>query len=197
MTDTFYLNAALGGGSIDVSDITRSFALGTTTENYTAETDGSYRFARLGGGAMMPVSSSMTLNPFAHYTYENVSIDGYTESAGGASLAFGETEYKSNRLTLGLAAMIVPANQSDWSFRVSGSIEHDLNDDPLSVSLGSTSATLGSIAAERPDQTWGYLSATAVREIGKNTYMDFSASASVSNGGTKGLTGRIGFRTTF
>lgn len=197
VTDTFYLNAALGGGSIDVSDITRSFALGATTENYTAETDGSYRFARLGGGAMMPVSSSMTLNPFAHYTYENVSIDGYTESAGGASLAFGETEYKSNRLTLGLAAMIVPANQSDWSFRVSGSIEHDLNDDPLSVSLGSTSATLGSIAVARPDRTWGYLSATAVREIGKNTYMDFSASASVSNGGTKGLTGRIGFRTMF
>jgi outer membrane lipase/esterase len=139
----------------------------------------------------------VTLNPFAHYTYENVSIDGYTESLGGASLAFGETEYQSNRLSLGLAAMITPANQSDWSFRVSGSIEHDLNDDPLSVSLGSTSAMLGTITADRPDRTWGYLTASAARKIGKNSYLDFSASASVSSGGAKGVIGSIGFRTKF
>jgi outer membrane lipase/esterase len=197
VTETFYLNAALGGGSIDVSDITRSFALGAAMENYRAETDGSYRFARVGAGAMMPVSSTTTLNPFAHYTYENVSIDGYTESTGAANLAFGETEYKSNRLTLGLAAMVKPSNQSDWSFNFSGSIEHDLNDDPLSVSLGSSAAMLGSIDAARPDRTWGYLSASATRQIGDSSYLDFSASASVSNGGTKGLIGRIGFRTKF
>lgn len=197
VTEHYYLNAAIGGGSMDVTDITRSFALGAATENYRAETDGSYRFARIGAGAYYAISDQVTLNPFAHYTNERVSIDGFTESAGGASLTFGETEYKSERITLGLGATIKPAGPSGWTFGLRGSIEHDLNDDPLTVSLGSSAANLGSIAMERPDRTWGYISATAQREIGRNTFIDFGASASVSKSGTSGVVGRIGFRTTF
>ncbi len=197
LSQRFYLNAAIGGGSIDVSDITRSFDLGTARETYTAETDGNYRFARIGGGAFFPVNAEVTLNPFAHYTHENVSIDGFTESNGAASLSYGETEYEANRITLGLSAFISPASMPGWKFNLRGSIEHDLGDDPLFVSVGPDAATLGAVSAPRPDRTWGYLSGTVVRELDSGAFVNFSASASFGQNGTRGVVGSIGYKRTF
>ena len=197
LSKTFYLNAAVGGGSIDVSDITRSFALGPVTETYKAETDGSYRFARIGGGAMLPVSEEVLLNPFAHYTHEKVSIDGFTESDGAASLSYGSSEYKAERITLGLSAIISPVSMPEWKFNLRGSVEHDLNDAPLFVALGPTASTLGAVSAPRPDRTWAYLSGSVVRELGAGSFLNFSASASLSQSGTTGYVGSIGFKKTF
>jgi outer membrane lipase/esterase len=197
LSKTFYLNAAVGGGSIDVSDITRSFTLGPATETYKAETDGSYRFARIGGGAMLPVSAEVLLNPFAHYTHEKVSIDGFTESDGAASLSYGSSEYKAERITLGLSAIISPASMPEWKFNLRGSVEHDLNDAPLFVALGPTASTLGAVSAPRPDRTWAYLSGSVVRELGAGSFLNFSASASLSQSGTTGYVGSIGFKKTF
>lgn len=197
LSERYYLNAALGGGTIDVTDITRSFDLGAARETYTAETEGSYRFARIGGGAIYPVSGQVTLNPFAHYTREKVSIDGYDETAGAASLSYGETKYEADRITLGLQAFFAPSNMPEWKFSLRGSIEHDLDDAPLSVSVGPNAATLGSVSAPRPDRTWGYLSGTVVRELGKGAFVNFSASASVSQSGTRGFVGSIGYKKTF
>jgi outer membrane lipase/esterase len=197
LSEQFYVNAAIGGGTIDVTDITRSFALGTATESYSAETDGSYRFARLGGGAFFPVSNEVLLNPFAHYTRETVSIDGFTESSGAASLSYGDSEFEADRLTVGLSAIISPANMPDWKFNLRGSIEHDLNGDPLTVSLGPNAATLGDSSAPRPDRTWGYLSGTVVRELGAGEFLNFSASASFGQSGTTGYVASIGYKKTF
>jgi outer membrane lipase/esterase len=194
---TFYVNAALGGGTIDVRDITRSFAMGTATETYRAQTKGSYRFARIGGGAILPVAQGVVLNPFAHYTHERVSINGFTESAGAASLSFGQSSYTARRVTLGLSANLAPASMPEWKFNFRGSIEHDLNKSPLFVSLGPTAATLGAVSAPRPDRTWGYVSATAVRELGGGASLNFSLSASVGKSGTTGYVGAIGFKTRF
>lgn len=197
LTPTYYVNAAIGGGTIDVKDITRSFALGAATETYRATTSGSYRFARIGGGAMFPVSDQVLLNPYVNYTQEKVSIKGFTESAGAASLSFGNSNYTARRITLGLSATFSPTAAPDWKFNLRGSIEHDLSKDPLFVSLGPTAATLGAVSAPRPDRTWGYISATAVREFGRGSFVNFGVSASVGQSGTVGYVGAIGFKTTF
>lgn len=197
LSPSFYLNAAFGGGTIDVSDITRSFTLGAATETYRGSTKGDYTFARIGGGALLPVSEGLLLNPFAQYTHEKVSIKGYTESAGAASLSYGNSDYTARRITVGLSATLSPTNMPDWKFNLRGSIEHDLNNNPLFVALGPTATTLGAVSAPRPDRTWGYVTATAVRELGRGSLLNVSLSASVGQSGTLGYVGAIGYKMRF
>lgn len=197
LSPTYYLNAAFGGGRINVDDITRSFRLGPATERYTAETEGDYRFARIGGGALYSLNDRVRLNPFAHYTWERVSLDGFTESNGAASLSFGETEYESSRLTAGLSAIFSPANMEGWVFNLRGSVEHDFNDDPLKVSLGPDAGTLGTVSAPRPDQTWGYIAGSAVKEFGNGAFLSLTGSSSIGLDGSRGYTGSLTYKMTF
>ena len=197
LSPKYYLNAAFGGGTIDVEDITRSFALGTATERYTADTEGDYRFARIGGGALYSINDQIRLNPFTHYTWERVSLNGFTESDGAASLSFGKTEYESRRLTAGLSAIISPANMDGWAFNLRGSIEHDFNDDPLKVSLGPNATTLGSVSAPRPDQTWGYISGSVIKDFGSGAFLSLTGASSVGLDGSRGFTGAVTYKMTF
>lgn len=197
LSPKYYLNAAFGGGRIDIEEITRSFTLGPATERYTADTEGSYRFARVGGGALYSLNSQVRLNPFAHYTWEKVAIDGFTESNGAASLSFGDTEYESSRITAGLSAIFSPANMEGWVFNLRGSVEHDFNDDPLKVSLGPNADTLGSVSAPRPDQTWGYISGSVVKEFGSGAFLSLTGSSSVGLDGARGFTGAVTYKMTF
>ncbi|PWL35215.1 MAG: hypothetical protein DCO97_10090 [Marivita sp. XM-24bin2] len=197
LSPKYYVNAAFGGGRINVDDITRSFALGPATETYTADTEGSYRFARIGGGALYSLNDQVRLNPFAHYTWEKVSIDGFTESNGAASLSYGDTEYESQRLTAGLSAIFAPANMDGLVFNLRGSIEHDFNDDPLKVSLGPNTDTLGTVSAPRPDQTWGYISGSMVKELGSGSFLSLTGASSVGLDGSRGFTGSVTYKMTF
>jgi outer membrane lipase/esterase len=197
LSPKYYLNAAFGGGKINVEDITRSFALGTATERYIADTEGGYRFARIGGGALYSLNDQIRLNPFTHYTWERVSLDGFTESDGAASLSFGKTEYESRRLTAGLSAIISPANMDGWAFNLRGSIEHDFNDDPLKVSLGPNATTLGSVSAPRPDQTWGYISGSVIKDFGSGAFLSLTGASSIGLDGSRGFTGAVTYKMTF
>ena len=197
LSPNFYVNAAFGAGTIAVDDIVRRFDLGTATETYTADSDGSYRFARVGGGGLFEVNDQLRLNPFAHYTWEKVEIDGFTESDGAASLSFGDTVYESNRLTAGVSAIMAPSGADGWLFNLRGSIEHDLNDDPLQVSLGPTADVQGSVSAPRPDQTWGYISGTAAKESSNGGILSFTGASSVGLDGSRGLTGSVTYKMTF
>ena len=197
LSPNFYLNAAIGGGSMDVTDIDRRFTLGPALESYSGETDGSYRFARIGGGGLFTLDNGVRLNPFAHYTYEKVKIDGFTESSGAASLSFGSSEYESERITAGLSAFFSPADMDGWTFNLRGSIEHDLNDEPLEVSLGPDAATLGTVSAPRPDRTWGYVAGSVIKEMGNGSLLSFTGSTSVGLDGSRGYTGALTFKMTF
>ena len=197
LSPKYYLNAAFGGGAVDVDDITRSFRLGPATERYTADTEGDYRFARIGGGALYALNDQVRLNPFAHYTWEKVSIDGFTETSGAASLSYGDTEYESSRITAGLSAVFSPANMTGVMFNLRGSVEHDFNDDPLKVSLGPDADTLGSVAAPRPDQTWGYISGSVVKDFGSGAFLSMTGASSVGLGGARGYTGSVTYKMTF
>jgi outer membrane lipase/esterase len=197
LSQKYYINGAFGAGRINVDDITRSFTLGPATETYTADTEGSYRFARIGGGAIYSLNDQVRLNPFAHYTWEKVAIDGFTESDGAASLSYGDTEYESQRLTAGLSAIFAPANMDGLVFNLRGSIEHDFNDDPLVVSLGPDADTLGSVSAPRPDQTWGYISGSVVKELGSGSFLSLTGTSSMGLDGSRGFTGAVTYKMTF
>lgn len=197
LSPRYYLNAAFGGGRVNVDDITRSFTLGPATERYIADTEGSYRFARVGGGALYALNAQVRLNPFAHYTWEKVSIDGFTESDGAASLSYGDSEYESSRITAGLSAIFTPANMDGWAFNLRGSVEHDFNDDPLEVSLGPNPDTLGTVSAPRPDQTWGYISGSVIREFGSGAFLSLTGASSVGLDGSRGFTGAVTYKMTF
>ncbi|MCL3882445.1 autotransporter domain-containing protein [Marivita sp. GX14005] len=197
LSPNYYVSAAFGGGHIEVDEITRSFRLGAATERYTADTDGSYRFARIGGGGLYSLNPSVRLNPFAHYTWEKVSIDGFTESDGAASLSFGDAEYESKRVTAGLSAIFTPQDMDGWVFGLRGSVEHDLNDDPLKVSLGPSEDVLGTVSAPRPDRTWGYLSGSVVKDFGSGRYLSLTGASSVGLDGARGFTGAVSYKMTF
>ncbi len=197
LSEAVYVNAAAGLGTLDISNFTRQFDLGPATERYTGETEGGYKFAKLGGGVFLPVSETVLLNPYGNFTYEQVSIDGFTESDGAASLSYGDTEYTSRRITLGLSAFISPPPMPDWTINLKGSVEHDLNSDPLSVSLGPNASTLGSVSAPRPDRTWGYLSGTLVRELDPGTSISFTASTVLGLSGSSGVVGSIAYKRSF
>ncbi|WP_411236443.1 autotransporter domain-containing protein [Marivita sp. S0852] len=197
ITSNVYVNAAFGGGRIHVDEITRSFALGPATERYTADTKGDYRFARIGGGGLFTLNDQVRLNPFAHYTWERVSLDGFTESDGAASLSFGKTELESSRITAGLSAHFTPADMDGWVFNLRGSIEHDFNDDPLKVSLGPNPDTLGTVTAPRPDQTWGYISGSVLKDFGNGRFLSVTGASSVGLDGSRGLIGSVSYKMTF
>lgn len=82
-------------------------------------------------------------------------------------------------------------------FNLRGSIEHDFNDDPLVVSLGPNSDTLGSVSAPRPDQTWGYISGSVVKELGSGSVLSLTGASSVGLDGARGFTGAVTYKMTF
>ncbi len=197
LTDKFYVNGAIGGGLIDVYDITRSFTLGPSQEVYNTSTDGDYQFAKIGAGYFASMSPSVLINPYASFTYEKVSIDGYSEPLSAASLSFGDMDYDANRLTVGVSTTITPASLPDWLFNVRGSIEHDLKDDDLTVSLGPDPVTLGTVSAPRPDRTYGYLSGSVLRDLGNGSFFSLNLSSSIGQSGTTGFVAGASYKKTF
>lgn len=195
ISEYFYFNGAVGGGVVDAYNIDRRFRLGPAVESYDAESTGTYFFARAGIGGFFPVAEGFALNPYFNFTRENVTIDGFTESDGIASLSFGEGKYVSNRLTLGLTAYYSdPETLPGWRFLARGSFEHDLKDDDLSVSLGPDPSTLASLPAPRPDQNWGYLQAQAIKRIAPGTDLILGGSGTIGLNGTTGFTGSISIK---
>lgn len=197
LTKNFYLNAAGGGGYVDVYNINRSFQLGESEESYDASSEGTYVFGRFGGGVMAPITPELTLNPFAHFTYERVDIDGYTESDGAASLSFGDTEYESHRVSGGLSAWYAPSALPWFTLNLRGSVEHDLLDDDLTVPLGPDEDLLAEVSAPRPDQTWGYVAGQALIATGAGSFLSLGASGSVGLDGTTGIVGTLNYKIAF
>ncbi|MEM7057018.1 MAG: autotransporter domain-containing protein [Pseudomonadota bacterium] len=194
LSENFYVNAAGGAGYIDVYNISRSFFLGPSRESYSASSDGTYYFARAGGGAIFPATDEAIINPYAHFTFEQVTIDGFTESMGAASLSFGETEYTSHRVTAGVSATLSPADIPAWKFNFRGSLEHDLKGEDLGVSLGPDPLTLSTVSAPRPDQTWGYLSLSAIHALGPGMFLSLSGSSSLGLNGSTGFVGTLALK---
>ena len=130
-------------------------------------------------------------------SFEKVAIDGFTESPGAASLAFGETEYTSHRLTAGLSTTFSPSDLPDWKFNFRGSLEHDLKGDDLGVAIGPDQMTLATVSAPRPDQTWGYLSLSALHTLGPGMFLSLTGSTSLGLNGSRGYVATLALKGEF
>ncbi|MES9903549.1 MAG: autotransporter domain-containing protein [Sedimenticola sp.] len=192
ITEGVYANFSAGYGDIDVSEVTRSFALGAATERYTGSTNGEYKTISAGLGAMLPAGNGLTFNPTIKLTSERVSIDGYTESNGAASLSYGDQEYKGLRLSTGVAGYYRPVSSPKMVLSLRGTLEHDFNDDEIAVTLGPDANNLATLSSERDDRTYGYLSFRAAYELTPASALVLSASKVVglenNSGHTLGLT---------
>ncbi len=187
-----YVNAALGYGYVDVFDINRNFQLGTSRESYSGDTEGEYFLAKVGFGATIPVGiPGLVVNPSVGLTYETVEIDGFDESFGAASLSFGDSEFESERLTLGLAGFYRPPAAPGWTFGLRGSYEYDFNDDRVEVTFGPDQDRLATLTAPRPDGQFGFLSAVIARDITEHSRIALQGSTVVGQDGISGIVGGL------
>ena len=203
-----YMNGFLGGGFIDVYDIDRSFTTsnlsGATVSrnNYDSDTDGTYFIARTNIGAVVPLGNGFAINPSAGFAYERVDIDGYSERAlGGAPESLeanvGDTDYVGYRGTIAMAGFYRPPAAPTWTFGLRGSWEHDFNNDDIEVpfAIGDTPSNVQ--FAPRPDDSYGLLSATIVKEVGHRTALSLQGTTNVAQDGVDGYTLGLTLKHTF
>ena len=203
-----YANAFLGGGLIDIYDIERNYDIrgldgGTLArESFEADTDGTYFIARTNLGAVLPVGNGFFVNPSVGFAYERVDIDGYSENARGetmeaAQATIGDLEYVGYRGTLALGGFYRPPSAPGWTFGLRASWEHDFNDDDIEVPFGVGTVPLNTQTAPRPDDSYGLLAATVVRELSHSTSLNIGASAAVGQDGVQGYTASLVFKHSF
>jgi len=203
-----YANGFLGGGIIESVDIDRSFTTSdlagnvVSRNNYNAETDGTYFIARTNLGAVLPVGNGFFVNPSVGFAYERVDIDGFQETArGGAptSLAarVGDQEYEGHRGTLALGGFYRPPSAPSWTFGLRGSWEHDFNDDDVEVPFAVGASPTNVQFAPRPDDSYGLISATVVKELTHSTSMNLQGSTNIAQNGVSGYTLGLVFKHTF
>ncbi len=203
-----YANAFLGGGIIESVDIERNFSTSDLSGNvvsnnsFDAETDGTYFIARTNLGAAFPVTKELFLNPSVGFAYERVDIDGFQETArGGAptSLAarVGDQDYEGLRGTLALGGFYRPAAAPTWTFGLRGTWEHDFNDDDIAVPFAVGNAPTNVQFAPRPDDSYGFATATIVKELTHNTSANFQATTNFAQNGVDGYNFSLVFKHSF
>ncbi len=195
LSKSLYLNAALAFGRIDY-DITRQFTLGPSLERYTANTQGDFTSARVGLGSIHNLSQGWTLNPQAAYTVEKIDLQGYDESTGAASLSFGDTQYKAERVSLGFLITKAPSVRGGWRPLLRYSIESDQNNDDLKIRMGPNQGTLATILAPRPDGDFQLLSVGAAKEIGEGV-LNIQLSSTLGQSGISGQSLGVAYKAVF
>jgi outer membrane lipase/esterase len=143
---------------LDFSDIERNIRLGQVTRNATASTEGSNAsfFASLGYDFTF---GRFTIGPLAAITTQDVSVNGFDESGGGASgLRILEQTRKSEVWSLGARASMTFGNWTPW---VRVTADEERRDDVRVVSaIPLSMASIASaydVPAYRPDSkymTW-------------------------------------------
>ncbi len=196
LTPGFYINASGAAGYIDLYDVERSFALGPARESYSASSDGYYVSARIGTG-ILGRFGNWVVNPAASITHERVKINGFTESAGAASLAFGDQEFFVTRLSGSVTTTYVPDDALAWRGSLRVSVEHDLEDANLTIQLGPTSNNLGFVTAPRPDSTFGFVSGQLIKPLPGDAAFIVSGSGVVGFQGQQGYTGTLTYKKSF
>jgi len=203
-----YVNGFLGGGLIDVYDIDRSF---TTTSlsgdvisrnNYSADTDGTYFIARTNVGAVLPIGNGFAVNPSVGFAFERVDIDGYNERArdgapGALAARVGDLEYVGHRGTVALGGFYRPPSDPTWTFGLRASYEHDFNDDNVEVPFAVGTSPTNVQVAPRPDDSYGLLAATVVKELTHDTSLSFQGTTNFAQDGVTGYTASLVFKHTF
>jgi outer membrane lipase/esterase len=178
---------------IDFSDIERNIRLGTATRAATASTEGSNSsvFATVGYDFTF---GRFTIGPLAAVTVQNITVNGFDESGGGASgLRILEQNRKSEVWSLGARASMTFGNWTPWA-RITA--DEERRDDVRLVSaIPLTMASIGStydVPAYQPDSkymTWSVgVNGTIVPNVGVSLgYHQVDSRGGVKQDGWHGL----------
>ena len=199
LSSNVYAKGLIEGGLIDVHNIKRNVAVNAATDRYDSDTAGNHFAANVGLGAQFLFESGLTLNPHIDFTFERISLDGFAESAVGASnpilaATLGDMHYEANRLSLGLSGLFRPSGMPDWMIRIRGSFEQGFGDEDIVVPF-STTGPLVSHHVPRPDDRFGLLSLSLRRQLAApDASLTLHGSTSVGTKGSSGFTLGLDYR---
>ena len=142
------------------------------------------------------------VNPSLGFAYERVDIDGYSETAlGGSSGALaatvGDLEYVGYRGTAALSGFYRPPSDPSWTLGLRASWEHDFNDDDVRVPFSVAGAAQNVQVAPRPDDSYGFLTATVAKELTHSTSVNLQGTTNIGQDGVTGYTIGLVFKHTF
>ncbi|HXX86123.1 MAG TPA: autotransporter domain-containing protein [Casimicrobiaceae bacterium] len=101
----WYVGATIGGGSLDYTNIHRSFSLGQATRTENSTTNGSQFIVRALGGYWFNSGGDWLHGPYVRLTYQDIKVDQFAESGTSSSaMYFQEQKYDPFSTSLGWQA---------------------------------------------------------------------------------------------
>jgi phospholipase/lecithinase/hemolysin/uncharacterized protein YhjY with autotransporter beta-barrel domain len=145
----FFIHATASGGGVRFTSIERTTNLGATAKaKVKGDTGAQYQSAAIGLGQTTRLRG-IILTGDMQFAAEKAKIKAYREDEGVLALSYGDSEFSSDVLSLGLRierepeiGQINPYAAVKWS--------HDFKDDSVRVKVGPTSTTIVDYVTERP-----------------------------------------------
>jgi outer membrane lipase/esterase len=188
-------------GTLDYSDVSRTFDLGIAQRTEGGDTGGTHWGVRVHGGYWMQ-AGALTHGPFAKLVWQRADVDAFAEAGGtSTALRYAEQVRKSLIGSLGWQAQgsfgaVRPFGRVTW--------EHEFKDDARDVAaspigLGGTYA----MTLPRPDSDWALVHVGAAMDFGAPSatfgkvtgFLAATATAGKDDGDSWGLT--LGLRVPF
>jgi len=147
----WYVGGSLVIGTLDYSDVSRTFDLGTTSRSVSGDTSGTHWGLRALGGYWFK-HSNVLHGPFAKLVYQDITVNGFSESnTATTSLRYGDQSRDSLIGSLGWQA------QGTWgAVRPFGRVtwEYEFKDDARTVTAYPGAGGSYSVGAGTPDDNW-------------------------------------------
>lgn len=170
LAPNLYLEASLGYSRMDI-DADRETGFGMAS----GSTDADITSASLGALREIAVTPKLALQPFVYLNYQNVDMDGFTESGSNAALVVEDSRLESLNSEVGLGA----AYQVGASTIATASVawEHEFKDDSTAVTsaFAASPNDVFTVDVPRPDDNYGRVSVGLMQEIGGNRSVTFNA----------------------
>jgi outer membrane lipase/esterase len=160
----WYVGGSLVIGTLDYADVSRTFDLGATSRTLSGDTSGTHWGLRALGGYWFK-HSNILHGPFAKLVYQEVSVNGFSESATATtSLRYGPQDRESLISSIGWQAQgtwgaVRPFGRATW--------EYEFKDDARSVTASPAGGGSYSIGVGAPDDNWFLFNFGASMDFGQ------------------------------
>jgi len=170
LVPNLYLEASLGYSRMDI-DADRDTGAGRVS----GSTDADITFASLGMLRDIPVTPKFAVQPFVYLNYQNVDMDGFTESGGAAALRVEDSRLESINWEMGLGAAYQVGDNTTATAAVAW--EHEFKDDSTAVTsaFAASPNDVFTVDVPRPDDNYGRVSVGLMQEIGGNRSLSLNA----------------------
>jgi len=160
----WYVGGSLVIGTLDYSDVSRTYDLGALSRTGSGDTSGTHWGLRALGGYWMK-HSNVLHGPFAKLVYQDVSVNGFSENGATATtLRYGAQDRESLIGSLGWQAQgawgaVRPFGRVTW--------EYEFKDDARSVTASPAVGGSYSIGVGAPDDNWFLFNFGASMDFGQ------------------------------